>query len=297
MEVRIIEHCPACGFNDSYVVYRPNDQARRRFVNLSRIKYQGFMDGWEKRLSLEIHKCNRCGHIWHHTQPDQGALFGMYDASTSLRPATKPSRPSSYMLRQMRALFRIVTRDGIRNPTLLDYGSGAGLGSRAATAVGFTVTAYEPSAKRSAEASSSSEFRVINHLDGIQSEYFDAVNLEQVLEHTQKPIEILKSLQAFCHSHTVLRISVPNVGPLKTRKDIWDDFPFNGKSMHIMSPYEHLQGFSPFSFTTALKMSGLVRKSCWRSLTTHPVYELRHLVGRLLPSVQQTLAIVRFRNE
>ncbi len=252
------------------------------------------MDGWEKRLSLEIHKCNRCGHIWHRTQPDQGSLFRMYDASRPLKPVVKPLRPSPYVLRQMRALFRKMTSIGVMKPTLLDYGSGAGLWSRGATAVGFAVTAYEPSAKRSGETSGSSEFRVINHLDGIQSEHFDAVNLEQVLEHTQEPIETLKSLRAYCHSHTILRIAVPDVGALTTRKATWDDFPFDGKKMHIMSPYEHLQGFSPLSFTTVLEKAGLVRITGWELIATYPFRGLREIVGRLIPGFQQTSAISRF---
>ena len=294
MKVCIFEYCPACGVLDSEVIFRPSAQSRQRFINLSRIKYQGFMDGWEEKFSLEIHKCNRCGHIWQHTQPDQEALFGMYDASRPLRPVIKPREPSSYMLRQMRALFQTVSYVGTTKSTLLDFGSGAGLWSRAATAAGFTVTAYEPSAKRSVEASGSSIFRVINHLDDIQNEHFDALIMEQVLEHTQEPIEILKALRAYCHSHTILRISVPNTALLTTKKDVWNDFPFNGKKIHIMSPFEHLQGFSPMSFTTVLEKSGLVRLSLRQLIATHPFYVLRKIIGRFIPYFQQTLAISRF---
>jgi 2-polyprenyl-3-methyl-5-hydroxy-6-metoxy-1,4-benzoquinol methylase len=294
MKVCIFEFCPACGVLDSEVIFRPSAQSWQRFINLSRIKYQGFMDGWEKKLSLEIHKCNRCSHIWHHTQPDQEALFGMYDSSIPLRPVIKTTEPSYYMLRQMRALFQTVSYVGKTKSTLLDFGSGAGRWSRAATAAGFIVTAYEPSTKRSVDACGSNIFRVINHLDDIKNEHFDALIMEQVLEHTQEPIEMLKALRDYCHSHTILRISVPNTALLTTKKDIWDDFPFNGKKIHIMSPFEHLQGFSPMSFTTVLEKAGLEILGLRQLIATHPVYVLRKIIGRFIPYLQQTLAISRF---
>jgi len=294
MKVCIFDHCPVCGVFDSEVIYQPSQVTHQRFNDLSRIKYHGFMDGWQKELSLEIHKCNCCSHIWHHTQPDQETLFRMYEAGKPLRPKIKPRKPSSYMLRQMRALFHTVSNFGATNSKLLDFGSGAGLWSHAAASAGFRVTAYEPIAKRSVEASNTSDFRVINCLEDIQNEHFDAILLEQVLEHTQEPIEILKTLRAYCHSHTILRISVPNVALLTIKKDIWNDFPFDGKKIHIMSPFEHLQGFSPMSFTTVLEKSGLEILNLKHLIATHPVYVLRKIIGEFIPYLQQTLAISRF---
>jgi len=294
MEIIVFDHCPVCSSDDTEVFCHLGKDARDRFAHLNRVKYERFFDEWEQKRSLELWHCLECGHIWHHTQPNQESLFRMYDASRPLKPVSKRLRPSPYILRQMRALFRMMASLGIRKPKLLDYGSGAGLWSRAAIAAGFTVSAYEPSKERSAATNSVSEFRVVNRVDEIRDEHFDVVNVEQVLEHTQKPVETLASLRAFCHSHTVLRISVPNIGPLKTRKDIWDDFPFNGKSIHIMSPYGHLQGFTPRSFMTALERSGLVRIAGWELISIYPFHGLREIVGRLIPGFQQTSAISRF---
>ena len=291
----VLDHCPICRSGSVVSAYRPDAAGHRRFLALSEIKYQRYMDGWQEELSLEVRRCRRCGHHWHHTQPDQASLIGMYDASRPLKPGPKPTEPSPRMLREMRVLRKAVLRRGAFDPKLLDYGSGGGRWSRAATRVGFAVCSYEPSRARAPiNGVSGAAFRVVTALDDLTGERFDAVNLEQVLEHTQDPIGTLKSLRALCHEKTVLRITVPDAERVIRADDVWSAFPFDGKTMHIMSPYEHLQGFSPRSFALALREAGLIRLSFWGLLSTHPVHAARQIVGRAVRRAQQTTAIARF---
>ena len=295
MNVLVFADCPICRFSGAATAYRPDAAGRCRFLALSEVKYRGFMDGWQKSLSLEVHRCRCCGHHWHHTQPDQGSLIGMYDASRPLKRGLRPRQPSRRMVRELRALWKVARRGLVGRPTLLDYGSGAGRWSRAAVHVGFAVCSYEPSRERApSNGMGETEFRVVTTLDALRGQRFDAVNLEQVLEHTQDPVGTLESLRELAHEGTVIRITVPDAERVIHASDVWKGFPFDGETIHIMSPYEHLQGFSPRSFARVLKESGLVRLANMALLSTHPLHAVRQVVGRVVRRAQHTMAIARF---
>ena len=121
--------------------------------------------------------------------------------------------------------------------------------------------------------------------------------MEQVLEHTQNPVDTLISVKAYCKPDTILRITVPNVARYGYNDKLWVGFPFNGRTIHIMSPFEHLQGFNPKSLEIILNRAGLVRDNSIRNLLTKPLYSLRYLTGRILPSVGPTVAVVHFNND
>ena len=258
------------------------------------------MDGWESSLSLDIRRCQKCGHFWHHTQPDQDSLWEIYGKSRPLVTTikrTESTEPSPYICSEMRRVRRLLGRGGKEKPAFLDYGSGAGLWSRAAVNAGFEVTAYEPCSARSDLAGASADIMVVNHLAPLEGGVFDVINLEQVLEHTQAPIEVLTSLRKYAHEETILRISVPNVAIQASRGGLWADFPFDGKTIHVMSPYEHLQGFFPSSLKMALEKTGLVQLRGLDILAVDPLNWVRWKIGRVLPFLAQTKVYARFRWE
>jgi 2-polyprenyl-3-methyl-5-hydroxy-6-metoxy-1,4-benzoquinol methylase len=275
--------------------YQSNEYTRQRFLHLSRIKYNGFMDGWERSLSLDIRSCEKCGHYWHHIQPDQDALWEMYKESTPLDPTNKQSEPSTHMFIEMQRVRRLSRRSGKEKPTFLDYGSGSGLWSLAAAKSGFVVTAYEPCLSRADLIKASTGILVVNRLEELEGRIFDVINLEQVLEHTQTPVDVLISLRKYTHYLTILRISVPNMAVQARKEGLWTDFPFDGKTIHIMSPYEHLQGFFPSSLKMALAMSGLEQLHAFEIIALDPLNWVRWKVGNIVPFLAQTKVYARFR--
>lgn len=252
------------------------------------------MDSWMKKLTLDVYRCLICGHLWHHTQPDQKSLFEMYENGKPLNPKREVPAPSRRMQKQMQALFQLLRLKGIREPSLLDYGSGGGRWSKAAVMAGFHVTAYEPISRRSETESGSTNLAVIQNLENLGEIHFDVIMLEQVLEHVQKPVELLRSLRDYCHSSSVLRVSVPNLHIARIRGKDWAGFPFNGKSIHIMSPFEHLHGFTPRSLSIALKTAGLVLLNDWQLWVSHPIFSVRRFAGSILPFAAQTRAYAVF---
>jgi hypothetical protein len=286
--------CPACAHGEPKVFIGPDTDRLARFHDLSRIKYNRFLDGWERVLSLQVLECPRCGHLWHHAQPDPDSLFGMYDAAVALRPHAATTSMAPAVRRQLLALYRLVRRQAVSEPTFLDYGSGKGAWAELASKCGFAVWAYEPSLNRSASGPKLPKCRFLNRAEDLKGNKYDLINLEQVLEHTPQPLQVLRSLKALSHPRTLVRISVPNIGRIKRRKDFLADYPFNGKTMHPMSPFEHLQGFSWKSFRMMVNLSGLAEVDLLTLAPTHPIFVLRRMAGYPVPALRQTLTLARF---
>jgi SAM-dependent methyltransferase len=294
VNVKKYDYCPVC-LNTTYkILFSPVMDTFVRFRRLSRIKYQSYLNGWEKELLLEVCECAFCGHLWHHFQPDQFSLFEMYEKAQPIKPRGYSKKTIAYIKKQLDAVYCIANQNGKIKPCMLDYGSGSGAWAKAASEVGFEVYAYEPSINRSVTDKKPSEFTIINSIDKIKEKRFDVINLEQVLEHVQQPIETLRSLKTFCHETSILRITVPNIGKLVKRDDFWDDFPFNGKTVHPMSPYEHLQGFSSQSFFLALKRSGLKQVALRRFTWSNRLEVAKRIMGTIFPKFKNTRAIAEF---
>jgi SAM-dependent methyltransferase len=198
----------------------------------------------------------------------------MYDARAALRGgrahAPDAAREEA-ALRQMRRLRRLVGGRG--RPGLLDYGAGAGLWTRAAIAAGFDAVGFEPSAARSG-----GEVPAIDALDDPPRRAWDAINLEQVLEHIPDPAAALAALHGRCKPGALLRISVPDIGRAARRAEFWRDFPFGGHA-HLMSPYEHLHGFTGISLRRLLHRAGFRECGLGRVAAAFPAYAGRRIAG------------------
>lgn len=289
MQVIKVDACPCCATQDIDWPLGSNESLVEAFRLLSQCKYDGYMDGWEQQLSLAMVSCRCCGHVWHHTRPDQEALFGMYAHGKRLKGISVSPRPSARMLSTMRGLYRYCT-SADRVASLLDYGSGGGRWAAAARQAGFRVTAYEPATSRQGQIG---DVESVGSLQAVEGRRFDIINLEQVLEHIPDPGSDLRALKQYCHANTVLRISVPDVARLGKR--LWEGFPFNGRTMHILSPYEHLHGFRQSSLQALLKTVGLEPCADWRLLLCLPRYALERWAITLGSPFGRTTVLARFR--
>ena len=289
MKVLVVDACPCCGGRRiGWPVVR-SDERIEAFRLLSRCKYGGYMDGWEVDLSLAMAQCKDCGHIWHHTHPSQDALFGMYAHGIRLSGRPASTSPTRRMLSTMRGLNEYCRSMGSSQPTLLDYGSGAGRWANASQQAGFHVTAYEPVSSRAGTAGG---IEVVVALDDLDGRRFDVINLEQVLEHVPDPAATLRDLRRYCHQRSVLRISVPDVQRLGPK--LWRGFPFDGKSVHILSPYEHLHGFRRSSLLALLRGIGMHPCADWRLLFCLPRYSLERVAIRFGSPFARTAVLARY---
>ncbi len=80
------------------------------------------------------------------------------------------------------------------------------------------------------------------------------------------------------------------------RKTLWNDFPFPGNSMHVLSPYEHLQGFNGISLKMLLRRVDLKHVIVIGAWIAYPRVMVRLVIGILFPKASGTnvLAISDF---
>ncbi|MFM1752899.1 MAG: hypothetical protein RL119_1861, partial [Actinomycetota bacterium] len=159
---------------------------------------------------------------------------------------------------------------------------------RAAVASGFEVVAFEPSLERAASFGVEFGYRGVNSLSEIQGEKFDAINCEQVLEHVDEPRSVMETFRSLSGPLTVVRITVPNASCLLRSDKTLGLFPFDGERPHLLSPYEHLHGFTPKSLGWLVRAAGL--RKCHAVLRHAPKQWLRMMIpntfflGRFMPA-------------
>mgnify|MGYP003968412893 FL=1 len=285
-----VSDCPACESKQTKFVFIPSQSSWSRFQLLSEKKYKSCMNPWVNSLDLKIKQCDNCLHLWHHTQPDFSSLLEMYDSSVALYKKSVSHDPTQKIIKSLKALYKLATKLSKSQPTFLDFGSGRGKWSKAAVIAGFKVWAYEPSLKRASDGYKDG-FTIVSDISELNNLQFDVVNLEQVLEHTQNPFEIIKSLMPHLENKSIIRITTPNLGKYNSKK-LWSDFPFSGNKMHVLSPYEHLQGFNSVSLRKLLSRVNLYQVNNLNVLRTHPVQQLRFFGGFLTKRIDTTSVIV-----
>ena len=283
--------CPACGGEHSEVAAFLGPESIARFAEFDRRKYDGLLSKWVDSISLVVSRCNACGHCWYRNQPEPEQLSHMYAIGRSLTHNTRPTRePTPSMRNEMRRIGKLIGSLH-RSSTLLDFGSGLGRWARAAVLEGFQVTAYEPSIERGAELDA--PFQLVHSLEAISGQTFAAIQLEQVLEHVPDPLKTLIDLHKFCNSRTVIRVAVPNILRAPEGKHIWTTWPYDGKSPHILAPFEHLHGFTPNSLDHLLKRAGLKNITLIAEAKCTRVNLIRRMIGRVLPTMNSTLRYVQ----
>lgn len=286
--VRLVNRCPACESERYVRRVAIDDSSRKRYRNFSEIKYGGLLNGWMVELQPEIVVCSDCGHHWYLRQPSPEQLSLMYANGRRLLPGAVSREPTQEMLAEMRRLAKLI---GKEQPRLLDFGSGFGRWARAAAQAGFCVHAYEPSEARGAE--SIEEFALVHDLSEIAGKSFDAINLEQVLEHVPDPVETLRIILAFCTAETVLRIRVPNILRPPEGAKVWVDWPYDGVRVHAMAPFEHLHGFTPSSLRKVVARAGFMPLAKPNMAWRYPLESARWWLGQWIPRLDQTFLIVR----
>ncbi len=287
--IKRIENCPVCENTNPVTVTAMDRIKKQKYLKYSQDKYGGFLDDWLGLLELAINGCPRCGHHWYREQPDEKLLAEMYENGGALSSKILiPNRTASQkMIVEMQRLSKLINKP---KPSLLDYGSGYGRWARAAVNVGFEVTAYEPSLNRGSEEHDTN-FNLVHDVANLNSNTFDVINIEQVLEHVPDPVEFLKDLKKYCKPDTVVRITVPNVLRCPEGNKLWDEWPYNGKRAHTMAPFEHLQGFTPRSLNVTAMKAGFLPKNNLRIWMHYPLEMIRNVLGQYVPSLGQTLFI------
>ena len=139
-------------------------------------------------------------------------------------------------------------------------------------------------------------FRYVSSLDEISGQTFDAINLEQVLEHIPDPLATLKTIASFCENDSFVRITVPNILRCSKGEGIWEEWPFNGSRPHTMVQFEQLHRFKTKSLEALVKISGFVQVSGVRVWSVYSLEMSRRLIGKFIPKLGVTWGMIRLGN-
>jgi hypothetical protein len=286
--------CPICNSNKNNIVALLDEIKFKRLIDFSTRKYNGYLQELVEDILPVVRFCLDCGHYWYQNLPNMQQLNHLYQVSQPLSRSFPDRKPTNYMIREMKKLLDMVKSKGQKKEvTLLDFGSGFGRWSRAAADVGFVVTSFEPSKNRSLQKDL--PYRLVANYRQFQSQKFDSILLEQVLEHVPDPLKILGQLKNNCHKDTLIKIAVPNIYRNKDGKDVWKTWPYNGEAPHILAPYEHLQGFCPKSMDMMIQKAGFKNLSLYQELRYTKFNFLRRLLGKIIPQISSTVRYIKIK--
>jgi len=152
--------------------------------------------------------------------------------------------------------------------TLLDVGCGDGLFLERAREKGFNVFGIEPSEQASSIGRDSGLeifHGTLNTFMQNNSRLFDIVHLKNVLEHVDKPIQVLEECASLLNSGGILYVEVPNDYDLFQRLGVWIH---NERKSWLCIP-DHI---NYFNFRSAEKLLQKLKFSVLRRDTTFPMY-------------------------
>jgi len=230
------------------------------------------LEGWAR--------CASCG-VWYRCPcPSPEQLKAYYESEFR----------ASYGLgdTSMHATSRMVARQYIaqadealggfdwRGSRILDYGAGEGDLSIVLSELGAYVTAVEPFGYEACGLRGVRTVRTLEELPPDTS--FDGLFMTEVLEHLQRPIEVLRRLSGLLNVRGWVFVTTPNSESLKAR--------LTGVRWEERQKFGHLYSFSPSALSIALKAAGFRATRC-----RGPVRFSNHAPRRVLHFALQLLAL------
>ncbi len=211
--------CPICDFGDYRILCRLNqtDPVYRRFLEIEPTFRRSFWDDVARGLLndqlFEVVKCRACGLIFQTTILSDAGMSKLYSSWIDAEALAEYRAKTQLGLvaqghRGLLDLVGVYGNSTARRLRLLDFGAGTGEFCRIAQSKGFDVCALELSNERKKELSQRG-IPVITPAD-LQPESFDAVFLNQVVEHLSRPREVLAFVHKILKSNGILWVAVPN---------------------------------------------------------------------------------------
>lgn len=201
---------------------------------------------------FSIEKCNDCSFYFSKYLPCEDFLTTVYDEVIKLNSCAEGSENlKSYgrRLAYLSELLTILPRGS--SGKILDYGCGVGIDLKILKSLNIECIGYEPSRVRKVYANGksccvSSDKKKIKSLAP-----YDAIIIDNVLEHVAAPRDCINLLSDLSHKKTILYVSVPDNG-----KYFMDQqrvtLSQNGLPDMSLNPWEHLNYFDMKSLDSLL---------------------------------------------
>ncbi len=247
--------CPVCAALDARVLCEIDFADERLATFIGRF-YAGRVPlAALAGASYRVVACARCGLLYQDPILDPAGMQALYDEwiDTAASLAKKQHAPAKLFAKyagQVQTLARLIARPP-GEVRVLDYGMGWGYWARMATAHGYAVEGFEPSAARRAHARELG-VATIDRLPAAGPRY-DFILASQVLEHVPDPRACLAELAARLASGGIMHLRVPDGRGVAARLAQHGWSP----DLDAIHPLEHINCFTRSSLLFAAGAAGL----------------------------------------
>lgn len=255
------ENCPSCGntSHQSIFKYDFNDPLVKNFMvdeYGERVDYSILKD-----IFLEFCVCNRCELGFQKVVFKEECLYKVYDEWLDQEEALEDHlKTGMWKVDYNRRILEFVKSFLGKDPwdiKFLDYGAGFGESLLMGKKMGFDTSAVEYSKERI-------NYLVNNQINVITTDdksTFDFIILDQVLEHSTFPDDILKKLYNKLNQNGLVYIAVPNCNSfekqLKKVQSLLNKIESNAAFRAAsIGPFSHLNFFNNSSLRTISKANG-----------------------------------------
>ena len=283
-----ITKCPCCLSNNFKIVLFIDNKNIKNFKSLDKKYYNNFLISVMNTDNIKIAKCLECFHHWYLYQPNDQKLEFMY-TNKKIKDNIK-SQHKENIKKNILILKKISP-----GKDLLDFGSGLNnIWEEIATKNKFKYYGYDPFLQKKRNLKN-----YFNSIDELKDKKFDVINVNQVLEHVKDLDETLESIKKFCKKDTILKISVPNIlrPREKLMKNFYHEWPYNKKSLHTMSPFEHLHGFSAKSLKLLFLRKNFLIKHSFKIFFFFNHFYIRQYFNNYFPLLSTTEMIFKFNTK
>lgn len=271
---RVRRNCPLCQSQERKILLSVS-QENPSFLSFLRSEptyRDAFFKRWADRelfvLPFEIAKCAICKFIYVVNILTDSGLKELYEewidpqALNECRNRLDQKEINkrydsviSFMLSQIPPVKKNA------RPKLLDFGAGKGHACQRANMLGFQSFSFDISTKRVEELKAMG-IESLN-LELIKEHKFDAIMLDQVLEHVPNPLDTLALINQHLEPQGILFVCVPDC---KSVEDIIEKAHLSQELFEVISPHQHINGFTNRSLRFSLSKSGFAPFSSLRFL-------------------------------
>lgn len=248
--------CPMCGSARSRAVIHLSAQEIVK-ANWSYRQDKLADMGIDPKSRFSIHECSGCAFVYAGDLPSQDFLAFVYDELIDVEAARHESYSRHNLATRMEylaTLMRLV-RDGDK---VLDFGCGFGPTlALLKNAQGIETVGFETSPARAAKLEEWHPL-IVRDADALQAHGpFNAVILDNVLEHVPDPRQTMHLISDVCTEDAILYVSVPDISAEYLKSQIYLNQNSKFLGMDI-NPWEHLNYFDLAHLDALMNQSGFV---------------------------------------
>ena len=109
------------------------------------------------------------------------------------------------------------------------------------------------------------------------------------MEHLKDPLIVMDKLKNFCHSKSIIYVSVPNFNRSKEGGDFLSSWPYDARfNHHTIAPFQHLHCFNTQSLIKLMVNSGFKIKINLKILLYFNINILRIFLGLFIKKMSTT---------